>query len=62
MSPSYLSSDRPGSGARRYLARFFGFFFGAALPCGFGGVLSILRSTSSGLGLCFGGSFGMAKV
>lgn len=40
--------DRPKSGARRYLARFFGFFFGA-LPCGFGGVLSILRSTSSGV-------------
>ena len=49
MSPSYLASDRPESGARRYLARFFGFLFGA-LPCGFGGVLSILRSTSSGLG------------
>jgi len=32
---------------RRYFAR-FGFFFGAlsALACGFGGVLSILRSTS----------------
>ena len=46
--------DRPESGARRYLARFFGFFFGA-LPCIFGGVLSILRSTTSidvsGLGL-----------
>lgn len=46
--------DRPESGARRYLARFFGFFFGA-FPCGFGGVLSILRSTASidvsGLGL-----------
>lgn len=41
--------DRPIPGARRYLARFFGFFFGA-LPCGFGGVLSILRSTSSGFG------------
>lgn len=47
--------DRPETGARRYLARFFGFFCGA-LPCGFGGVLSILRSTSSGfwvgLGSC----------
>ena len=40
--------DRPESGARRYFVRFFGFFFGA-LPCGFGGVLSILRSTSSGV-------------
>jgi hypothetical protein len=49
MSPSYLPSDRPESGARRYLARFFGFVFGAALPCGFGGVLSILRNTSSAL-------------
>lgn len=45
--------DRPVTEARRYLARFFGFFFGA-LPCGFGGVLSILRSTSSGFGLGFG--------
>ena len=51
--------DRPESGARRYLARFFGFFFGA-LPCGFGGVLSILRSTSSGFGL--GGSCVMGGV
>lgn len=53
--------DRPTSGARPYLARFFGFFFGA-LPCGFGGVLSILRSTSSGLGSGLGGSCGMAGV
>ena len=44
--------DRPETGARCYLARFFGFFL-AALPCGFGGVLSILRSTSSGFGLGF---------
>lgn len=45
--------DRPVPVARRYLARFFGFFFGA-FPCGFGGVLSILRSTSSGLGFGLG--------
>ncbi|HZT04353.1 MAG TPA: hypothetical protein VFA39_19050 [Steroidobacteraceae bacterium] len=45
-----------------YFARFFGFFFGAALPCGFGGVLSILRSTSSGFGLGLGFSSVMAGV
>lgn len=61
MSPSYLASDRPESGARRYLARFFGFFFGA-LPCGFGGVLSILRSTSSGFGSGLGFASAMAAV
>jgi hypothetical protein len=54
--------DRPESGARRYLARFFGFFFGSALPCGFGGVLSILRSTSSGLCGGLGFSSVMAGV
>lgn len=56
--------DRPKPGARRYLARFFGFFCGVPLACGFGGVLSILRSTSSGLGLEFGlgGSFDTAEV
>jgi hypothetical protein len=53
--------DRPESGARRYLARFFGFFFGA-FPCGFGGVLSILRSTSSGLMGGLGFSVGMLEV
>lgn len=46
---------------RRYLARFFGFFFGV-LPCGFGGVLSILRSTSSGFGFGLGFSSVMAGV
>lgn len=46
--------DRLALEARRYLARFFGFFFGSALPRGFGGVLSILRSTSSGLGVGLG--------
>jgi hypothetical protein len=61
MSTSYLASDRPESWARRYLARFFGFFF-AALPRGFGGVLSILRSTSSGLGVGLDFSSVMAGV
>ena len=54
--------DRPVPGARRYLARFFGCFFVGALPCGFGGVLSILRSTSSGLGGDLGFSSVMAGV
>jgi hypothetical protein len=44
-----------------YLARFFGFFFGA-LPCGLGGVLSILRSTSSGFGSGLGFSSVIAGV
>lgn len=49
-----------GKNGRAYLAAFFRFFF--ALPCGFGGVLSILRSTSSGLGAGFGFSCVMARV
>ena len=42
--------DRPaGKKKPAYLAGFLAFFF-AAFSCGFGGVLSILRSTSSGFG------------
>jgi hypothetical protein len=46
---------------RAYLAGFFGSFFGAFL-CGSGGVLSILRSTSSGRGVVGLGSCFMVGV
>jgi hypothetical protein len=46
--------DRPAPKKPAYFAGFFGVFFAAGL-CGAGGVLSILRSTSSGRGI--GGGF-----
>ena len=46
------------SAARRYMARFFGFFLGAA--CGFGGVLSILRTRLRGLVVAWG--FALAQA
>jgi hypothetical protein len=53
--------DRPTTKKPAYLAGFLGFFW-AAFLCGSGGVLSILRSTSSGRGIGLASGFFMAGL